>query len=176
MNKQYQNTTTSCGEVKHPQFDFLPKGPKLEECDLPRLRTKAREVWDIMAGTSYPDAHKNKRGWWNLNHIAEALNIPHSTVTACVRGFRNLENGGHTVETRREVEGSGTYLYRLKPNTPDGVKMAKEAAKAKKICVDELLVLNEWIHNQIGAHGGWSASPFTMKIIEKIQTMVKERK
>ena len=177
MNKQQKQTTTSGEYVNGPQ-PFVPKGPKMEESDLPRLDTQARKVWDIMAGNSYPVEHTKRHGWWNLNQVAAVLGMPHSTVTACVRGFRNPENGGHMVDTRRETEknNNGTWLYKLVPNTPEGVKLAKMAASAKKVRTDELLELKGWISQQVSAHGGWPANPFTLKIVQKIDEMVKERK
>lgn len=94
----------------------------LEECDLPRLETKARKVWDIMS----------QGGYHELNDIAHRLGFPHSTVTAIVRAFRYLENGGHTVNTIRKEDEKGTWLYQLEPASPEEVKLNKARAKAQK--------------------------------------------
>lgn len=104
------------------QYPITLKGAMLEECDLPRLNTVARRVWDIMV----------QGGYHELNDIAHRLGVPHSTVTACVRAFRYLENGGHTVNTIRNEEDKGTWLYQLEPATPDEVKANKARAKAQK--------------------------------------------
>ncbi len=112
---------------------FTFKGSMLEECDLPRLNTTAREVWDIMADCQ----------WHDLNTIAASTGHPHSSVTACVRGFRYPENGGHSVESVRLKDGSGTWLYRLQPAGPEEARAAKAYAIAKKKgqqALDELLM------------------------------------
>ncbi len=94
----------------------------LQECDLPRLETKARKVWDIMA----------QGGYHELNDIAHRLGFPHSTVTAIVRAFRYLENGGHVVNTIRKEDEKGTWLYQLEPATPEEVQANKARAKAQQ--------------------------------------------
>lgn len=109
---------------------FTFKGDLLEECDLPRLETRARKVWDLMA-----DGH-----WHDLNDIARQTGYPHSSVTACVRAFRYPENGGHTVEIMRKKEGRGTWLYRLVPSTRDdcrGKKAMAEAIRLRKVAKAE---------------------------------------
>lgn len=95
------------------------KGPVLEDCDLPRLTSKARKIWDIMADGQ----------WHNLNDVAAFLGYPHSSVTACVRAFRFKKNGGHTVERLRALEGRGTFLYRLVAVGKDECRANKAGAK-----------------------------------------------
>lgn len=104
------------------QQTFTFKGPLLEECDLPRLNTAGRKVWDIMIDGK----------WHNLNDVATATGQPHSSVTAFLRGLRCPENGGHTVDIAREKEGKGTWLYRLMPAGREEVRQAKAYAQAKK--------------------------------------------
>lgn len=111
---------------------FTFKGHFLEEKDLPRINTHARRVWDCMVGRhlEQPQDWDCGSGWVELNALARYLNLPHSSVTAAVRSFRFPENGGHTVE-REKTDKPGLFLYRLTPNTPLGVAMAKQAAGAK---------------------------------------------
>lgn len=180
MNNQHPQHTISGGGVNpSTQAEFTFKGPKLEECDLPRLGTDARKVWDIMVGNTYPEQHRRCYGWYDLNQLAAILKKPHSSLSAAVRAFRYPENGGHKVDTRRETEGSGTWLYKLIPNTPDGVKLAKAAAKAKKVKTDELLTLKDWLVSQLNA-GAWNHSSgavtLAKNVASKIDEMVKERK
>ena len=104
------------------QQTFVFKGAMLEERDKPRINTIARRVWDYME-----DGH-----WCELNAVAEIVSSPHSSVTACVRAFRYDENGAHTVETKRAEEGSGTWLYKLVPNTREESRKAKAKAELQK--------------------------------------------
>lgn len=104
-------------------FTFAGKG--LTEADLPRLDTAARKVWDAMLLAQ----DVSDSGYCELNHIAKVLNIPHSTVTMCVRAFRRACNGGHTVEVV-QAKSNGTRFYKLVPNTQAGVAAAKARAAA----------------------------------------------
>ena len=156
---------------------FSFRGPKLEECDLPRLNTAARRVWDWMM-----EAAKYHEGWCDLNEIANTLGLPHSTVTACVRGFRNDENGGHTVQTKRRKAGKGTWLYKLEPNTREGIMQAREraaygrthgTAAHRQGATNGLLDLKNWIIEFNNKKGGWWLREDGKEILAKIDEMVK---
>lgn len=113
-------------------FTFAFKGHFLEEKDLPRINTHARRIWDCMTGR-HLDQQADwdmGNGWIELNALSKALGIPHSSLSACVRAFRFAENGGHKVE-RAETPTPGLFLYRLTPNTPLGVTMAKQSVAKK---------------------------------------------
>lgn len=172
--KQHPKYSGSPEEVNASQQDFVFKGPKLTEADIPRLNTKARAVWDIMAGHTYPDVHRKKYGWYNLNELAVILRMPHSSLSAAVRAFRYPENGGHKVDTRRETEDEGTWLYKLIPNTPEGAAMARASASAKHVSHDELLELRSYITKELTR--GWAVvTPALEQVVEKIDEMVKAR-
>jgi len=157
---------------------FTFKGPMLEECDLPRLNTAARRVWDAMTNaTIYHD------GWCDLNAVASQLGLPHSTVTACVRGFRNDENGGHKVETERRKAKNGTWLYKLVPNTREGIMQARlrasygrthGTAAHRQGAAGSLLDLKNWMVQQNNLKGGWWLREDGQAIMAKIDLMVKE--
>ena len=61
----------------------------------------------------------NPGTWFDLNNLAHELDLPHASVTACVRGLRLPKNGGHVIDSRRrkevdpEAKGDGTWLYKL---------------------------------------------------------------
>lgn len=160
---------------------FTFSGPKLEERDLPRLNSHARRIWDNMAALNA----KGETNWYELNALAGRLELPHSTVTAIVRAFRRDANGGHTVQTKRaenEPEGAcGTHLFRLIPNTPEGVALARQRAATRKANgtpsylqgrVDCLLDLKNWLIQQNNLKGGWWLSQDGQDILAKIDEMV----
>lgn len=177
---------------------FTFKGTCLEECDLPRLNTHARRVWDAMVmaiNHSWCECCKTEDmgdyfihcngGWVELNELSRVLNIPHSSLSACVRAFRYDENGGHTVETKRAKDGKGTWLYKLVPNTPDGVKAAKARAASRVYKgtppfqegqYNSLLQLKAWIVLKNGNGGGWwlSNPEAGAKILEHIDQMIND--
>lgn len=154
----YQVFDTSEGYMAQPpaQGELILKGAYLSEADMPRLKTKARAIWDIMDDSE----------WYELNEIAEQLNMPHSSVTAAVRAFRYDENGAHTVKTRRIQDGKGTWEYQLVPNTPEGVANAKARAKSQPSGKgkskayrdgyrDALLAIHGQINKQATANSWW---------------------
>lgn len=109
-------------DLPNKDYPTVLKGAMLEECDLPRLRTISRDVWDIMSDGMFHE----------LNDIAARLGKPHSTITACVRSFRYPENGGHTVTRVRQKEGKGTHLYRLEIASQEVVRANKARAEAER--------------------------------------------
>lgn len=151
-------------------------GSKLLECDLPRLNSKARTVWDFMLRL------QDFNDGVDLNLLANNLGYPHSTVTAIVRAFRYDKNGAHEVKSWRLSDGSGTWVYRLIPNTPDGARAAKLRAKTKSPSKsvayktgfnDGLLHTHKLLRDFVTTRSGWGMSPSILRFKKKLEDELK---
>lgn len=153
------------------EFNFTPKGPMLDECDLPRIGSAARRVWEGML--SMQDVLP-KDGGVELNALAATLEVPHASVTACVRGFRNDENGGHNVKSWRAKDEKGTYLYRLIPNTPEGAKLARQRAETRKATPPRTFEQGI-IHalHKLEKLDSWSRNPAVMRLMDELREDIK---
>lgn len=135
------------------ELNFTPSGYGFEESDLPRIKSNARKVWDIMIDQQFHD----------LQNISERLNMPHSSVTACVRGFRNNKNGGHTVNKKKMPEGH--FLYQLIPASPEQARINKQYRNQSKniayleAYIDGLAYALDSLDKHVKSKNGWPNSP-----------------
>lgn len=184
------------------QQPLILKGEYLTEADLPRLRTKARAVWDAMLAARYlrPDGQpmhiiwekqptdpifefSDPDGWIELNGLAKYLNMPHSSLSAAVRAFRYDENGGHQVEVKRVADAKGTFLYRLIPASPAKAAEARARAAARAAGTERPLAYHEGVRDgrlgvlaqiqaMVSSQMGWPNSPALKELTDSINDWV----
>lgn len=101
------------------------------EQDYQRLKGNVKKI--------YP--HLLTGEWINTNELAEKLDIPHSSLTACIRGLRHPENGRHPIVTERRGHESGTFDVRLLLDKEERIQWHKDnpyKRKARRKDIEEI--------------------------------------